>query len=280
MALLLLILVITNRYVLNGLWQPFFATLHQLKAFNVADDSGLNLKITRIDEFKELNDAVLMMASKVKDDYQNLKGFTENASHEMMTPIAVVISKLDTLIQDETLSAEQYAQITGVYSPISKLSRLNQSLLLLVKIDNQLIHDVVMLDLKDIILEKLNQLQELIQNKGITVTFHPYEKEMSLSKSLAEILIGNLLINAIKHNYNGGEIHIELNRQKLIFKNTGDKTPLEEHKIFERFQKSTASEGTGLGLTIVKNICHSFGFEISYYYKESLHWFEVDFNGR
>jgi len=280
MALLLLILVITNRFILNGLWQSFFNTLRQLKAFNITDDSDLNLKATRIDEFRELNDAVLTMSSKVKTDYQNLKSFTENASHEMMTPIAVVISKLDTLIQDETLNAEQYAQITGIYGSINKLSRLNQSLLLLVKIDNNLIYDNVTLDLKDVILEKLSQFQELIQNKKITITFHPHEKAVNLSKSLVDILINNLLSNAIKHNYNGGEIHIELNSQKLIFKNTGEKMQLEENKIFERFQKSTTSEGTGLGLTIVKNICNSYGFKISYYYREPLHCFEIDFNGK
>jgi len=238
------------------------------------------LNTTRIDEFRELNDAVQTMVLKVKDDYQNLKSFTENASHEMMTPIAVVISKLDTMIQDETLNAEQYAQITGIYGAISKLSRLNQSLLLLVKIDNNLINDVVTQDLKNVILEKLTQLQELIQNKTITVTFHPHEKLVNLSKSLIDMLINNLLINAIKHNYTGGEIHIELSSQKLVFKNTGEKAPLEENKIFERFQKSAASEGTGLGLTIVKNICTSCGFTITYHYNEPFHCFEIGFNGK
>src|SRR5476651_859745 len=140
-AVLLIILVIANRYILDGLWKPFYNILQQLKAFNIADINNLDLKETKVDEFTELNNAVLTMSSRVKNDYQNLKTFTENASHEMMTPIAVITSKLDTLIQDETLKSEQYAQINDIYAATNKLARLNQSLLLLVKIENDLIQD-------------------------------------------------------------------------------------------------------------------------------------------
>jgi len=138
-AVLLGILIVTNRFVLNGLWRPFYGILDQVKRFNVADTSKVVVIETNVDEFKDLSDAVIKMSTRVTSDYQGLKTFTENASHEMMTPLAIITSKLDMLIQDETLKPDQFAQITDIYSAAGRLSRLNQSLLLLVKIDNNLL---------------------------------------------------------------------------------------------------------------------------------------------
>jgi signal transduction histidine kinase len=143
LAGLLSVLFITNKYFLNGLWKPFQLTLKEIKQFNIADVDQFKGKPSKVEEFVELNEAIREMSLRVTHDYLNLKQFTENASHEMMTPLAVVTTKLDTLIQDETLSAEQLAQITDIYSSINKSSRLNQSLLLLAKLENKLITEEV-----------------------------------------------------------------------------------------------------------------------------------------
>jgi signal transduction histidine kinase len=276
-ALLLVVLAITNRYLLAGLWKPFYHILEQLKAFNIADSNNIDLNQTNIDEFHELNSAVLTMSFKVKNEYQNLKNFTENASHEMMTPIAVITSKLDTLIQDETLQSEQYAQINDIYAATNKLSRLNQSLLLLVKIENNLIQDNCVLNLKDVIEEKLQQFRELIQNKNINVIYTLENKEITASKYLIDILVNNLFNNAIKHNNVYGTIRINLVANTLVFQNTGNEERLNSGEIFERFKKGKNSEGTGLGLTIVKNICSQYNFKLSYYFEDTLHTFQIVF---
>ncbi len=276
-VLLLLILVITNRYIFSGLWKPFYTILQQLKAFNIADSASLDLGKTNIDEFQELNEAVTTMSTRVKSDYQNLKTFTENASHEMLTPIAVITSKLDTLIQDERLKAEQFIQITDIYAATNKLSRLNQSLLLLVKIDNDLIHDNATFNLKDIILEKIHQFQELNQNKQIEIIEQLDDKEITASKYLIEILINNLFNNAIKHNITRGKIYIDLTPNQLVFQNTGETGELKSDEIFERFKKGKNSDGTGLGLTIAKNICSQYGFKLTYSFESLLHTFKIVF---
>ncbi|HEY9194947.1 MAG TPA: sensor histidine kinase, partial [Mucilaginibacter sp.] len=96
--LLLLVLVITNRLILSRLWQPFYNILSELKLFNVTDNREMLSPNSSIDEFNELQAEVTAMAERVKKDYKDLKTFTENASHELLTPIAVINSKLDTLI--------------------------------------------------------------------------------------------------------------------------------------------------------------------------------------
>jgi signal transduction histidine kinase len=276
-VVLLVILIVTNRYVLNGLWRPFYQLLDQVKRFSVADTNKIAAVETRVDEFSDLSDAVSKMSLRATTDYQGLKAFTENASHEMMTPLAIITSKLDMLIQDEQLGADQFAQITDIYSAASRLSRLNQSLLLLVKIDNNLLHDTEKQDIKTSILEKSQQFQEMLQNKYIGLNLALEPLEVNASKYLIDVLINNLFSNAIRHNKNSGSIKIKLSENKLIIQNTGDITPLQQDAIFERFYKSRTSDGTGLGLAIIKNICTLYHFEIKYEYADGMHSFIVVF---
>ena len=277
MICLLAVLFITNRYILNGLWKPFYQTLGRLKAFNVTDNHGLKLKDDKVDEFNELNLAVEAMSSRVKNDYQHLKQFTENASHEMLTPLAVITTKLDTLIQDETLKSEQFDQINDIYSAVGKLSRLNQSLLLLVKIENNMVDDAELLSLNGLISQKTRQFNELLLSKDIVLTEYVGEKNIIASKYLIDIILNNLFSNAIRHNNKRGQIIITLAGNKLTFQNTGAEKPLNDEILFERFQKGKKSDGTGLGLTIVKNICKLYHWDIAYSFENPFHTFKIGF---
>jgi signal transduction histidine kinase len=274
---LLAILFLTNRYLLRGLWKPFYSILNELKAFNVSEQSGFNLQDNKVDEFVELNQAVQIMSERIKNDFQHLKHLTENASHEMMTPLAVITTKLDTLIQDESLNPAHYEPINDIYIAAGKLLRLNQTMLLLVKIENNLIEGNEVLRLDNLIREKLVQFQELHNTKHITVAEKLIAKEIVASKYLIDILLNNLFSNAIRHNTPNGSLYITLTPGKLIIKNTGIPKPLHEESIFDRFQKGSQSDGTGLGLTIVKNICNLYNWNVHYYFDQSLHTFEIVF---
>ncbi|MBK0378918.1 sensor histidine kinase [Mucilaginibacter segetis] len=276
MTLLLIILFITNRYILNDLWKPFYYTLNKIKLFNISDDSELQFQTNKVDEFREMNSAVAEMSIRAKTDFHNLKSFTENASHEMLTPLAVITAKLDTLIQDERLNAEQLTHINDIYASINKSTRLNQSLLLLVKIDNSLIKDDEVFNLQEAVNEKIQQFQELMQSKNISVTTHLQDRVITASKYLTDILLNNLFSNAVRHNNINGQLHIILSSSQFIIKNTGDITPLDNNSVFDRFLKGKNSQGTGLGLTLVKSICLYYKFNITYSFKNSMHAFIID----
>jgi signal transduction histidine kinase len=280
MIVLLLTLFITNKYILNDLWKPFYSTLSELKTFNISDLKSFSSKPDKVDEFNELNTAVQLMSSRVKNDYQHLKHFTENASHEMMTPLAVITSKLDTLIQDESLKPNHYDQINDIYSATGKLSRLNQSMLLLVKIENNLITDAEPSNIRSLIIQKVHQFQELLLAKNITVVENLQEKQVIASKHLIDVLLNNLFSNAIRHNVDNGKLIITLTADKLVFQNPGAAKALDENMLFERFYKGQKSEGTGLGLTIVKNICNLYNWDITYTHVGQLHTFEILFKAR
>lgn len=275
--LLLAVLLITNRLILNRLWQPFYNMMGELRIFNIADEHQIPDLKTSIEEFKELNNAMVDMAAKAKHDYRDLKAFTENASHELMTPIAVINSKLDTLIQTENFNDAQSKLLSDLYSAVSRLQRLNQSLLLLVKVENRLMYDKQLVDLREMIEEMVSQFEEIFNDKNIKVSCTLAEKEIYASRYLAEILLSNLISNAIRHNRTDGEIIITLNDDAFTVKNTGDSEPLQAEKIFARFHKSSGSEGSGLGLTISREICENFGFKLEYRFEGGYHVFEVRF---
>jgi signal transduction histidine kinase len=274
--LLLLVLVITNRLILNRLWQPFYNIMSELRQFNIADSREIPKVDTTIDEFKELNNTVVDMASRSRHDYKDLKIFTENASHELLTPIAVINSKLDTLIQTENFSNQQSKLLNDLYSAVSRLNRLNQSLLLLVKIENRLLHEKQQINLRELTAEMLVQFEEIFQDKALKITQHLAEKEIFASRYLMEILLSNLISTAIRHNHNNGEIIIDLTENSLTVKNTGEGIALDE-KIFTRFHKASGSEGSGLGLTISRQICETFGFTLDYSFGDGYHTFVVRF---
>jgi signal transduction histidine kinase len=275
-GLLLIALMLINRLVLSRLWKPFYAILGQMKTYELVKMDDINEVPTTIDEFKELNDSANAMAVRVRQDYRELKSFTDNASHEMMTPLAIVNSKLDSLLQTGTFTSTQGAILEDIYRATGRLFRLNQSLLLLAKIENNLIPDVQDIDMRQLVADKVSQFHELLEKDKLTLKDELEPSKVRMSKYLADILLNNLFGNAIRHNHSGGSIEVILQSGYLQITNTGKNEEL-LNKFFERFSKSTTSEGTGLGLAISKQICALYGFSISYKHLGNKHQFLIEF---
>ncbi|MFD2288236.1 sensor histidine kinase [Pedobacter petrophilus] len=274
--ILLVSMFIINRFILSRLWMPFYNTLKRMKSFEVTKMEALSRDTTRIDEFIELNQSVNAMADRVKQDYRELKSFTDNASHEMMTPLAVINSKLDSLLQSEPFTQQQGTLLEDIYQATGRLSRLHQSLLLLAKIENNLITDAQEIDLKDLVESKVRQFQELFEKDILTIEVRLSNKTVVMSRYLADIVLNNLFSNAVRHNLHGGRIVIELSETALVISNTG-KNFNEKERLFDRFSKSNESEGLGLGLAITKQVCNLYGYQITYQQINGLHIFSVFF---
>ncbi|MDB5190551.1 MAG: sensor histidine kinase [Segetibacter sp.] len=270
-----ILMFIINRFVLRELWQPFFNTLSQLKNFDLHTHRQLILSKSSVEEFEELNKSVFLMTEKVSNEYESLKAFTDNASHEMQTPIAIIRSKLDLLIQSAHESQED--QLQAIYEATGKLSKLNQALLLLTKIDNHQFGNPKNIKFKRLIEEKILQFDELLKAKDLKLTHNLSDVCIKMNSELADILLNNLFSNAIKHNFPGGRIECILNENKLSVSNSGPQLSFDKMKIFERFQKRNNSDGIGLGLAVVKEICDASGFTIAYLYADRQHTFNVMF---
>ncbi|MEO7961555.1 MAG: histidine kinase dimerization/phospho-acceptor domain-containing protein, partial [Ginsengibacter sp.] len=134
--LLFLGIFTVNRFILRQLWRPFHTVMEQLKKFDISGKSELQFSTSDIDEFNELNKTAKLLTNKVTSDYDALKSFTENASHEIQTPLAIIQMKLELLTQSENLTRGQVDIVVAIHEAADRLSRLNQSLLLLTKLDN------------------------------------------------------------------------------------------------------------------------------------------------
>jgi signal transduction histidine kinase len=279
LVILLITLFFINRFFLNKLWKPFNITLQQVKQFNLSGKEKVLLPQSDITEFTELNNAVNIMTNGVIQDYNEIKSFTENASHEIQTPLAIIKSKLELLSQSENLKEEQMNTIQSVYEAANRLSKLNQSLILLTKIDNQQFRESEDVDVSLLFNRQLSNYEELISAKSITVKKNiPDKIMMNINETLAVILISNLITNAIKHNIDGGTIEISITGNSLSVSNTG--LPLESSPsdLFERFKKDkVSSESLGLGLSIVKKICERYGYHVNYNYSDPLHTTRLHF---
>jgi len=276
--LLFALVLLVNRILLKKIWTPFEQLLKNITAFNINHERPYEPVEMPVAEFRQLNKVLVELSGKVKSDYNEIKLFTENASHEMMTPLAVINSKLDNMLQSNVLGKEDGETLVELYKATSRLTKLNQSLLLLVKIDNNLLQDEEKINLKSLIEEKQVYFQELISERNIAVESTLADVSISASRSLLEILINNLFSNVIRHNYDGGKIEISLKTDKIVFANTGHNKVLDPEKIFDRFYKDNASEGTGLGLAILKQICNRQHYQLNYSYYQDLHTFTITFS--
>lgn len=278
LIILISLVVLTARLASRFVLAPFYGTLKKLQRFNLKTRKKLVLPPTRIKEFKELNCFVGKMTDKAADDYDSLKEFAENASHELQTPLAIIRSKLELLSESE-IKGEQAVLITDMQNAVDKLTRINRSLVLLSRLENNEYETEEEVSFSKCTQEAMNSFGDLIALKSLSLecTIDP-DVDVRLHASLADILLNNLISNAIRHNIRNGCIEVALNRQCLVIKNTGNLPEGPPEDMFQRFKKgSQCNNSIGIGLSIVKQICEMNSFEISYHYASERHIVEVSF---
>jgi len=270
-------LFMANRLLLRRIWQPFYQTLEGLRRFDLSKRESIIHTPTTIEEFRNLQTVVEQMTEKIRKDYEMLRDFTDNASHEMQTPLAIINSKLDLMIQDQQLEEKHHRQLQAMYDAVGRLRTLNQSLLLLTKIENNQFAQAAPVALEVLIEKKLIQLEDPIRVKHLTINADVQPCELRMNAYLTDILLNNLLGNAIRHNCDRGSLDIVLRQEFLQISNTGAPLSFDPATIFDRFTKGGHSEGTGLGLAIVKQICDNYGYVLTYSHKEGLHVLRIQF---
>jgi signal transduction histidine kinase len=273
------VLVLASFFVSVWLFRPFNATLESIKGFRIHNRDPIRLGKTHTKEFRELNQIIDQMTRKIQSDYRNLKEFSENASHEMQTPLSVAKGKLELLLQSKGMDEEQLKLINSAYSAIDHMSKMGRSLGLLTKIENNEFDNLQEVNLSEEIEKTLYDFQELLELKEIDIDSQ-IERDIVVKTDpiLLKVLVGNLFQNAVRHNKPGGKIQVRLSGSNLLIANSGEKLSSPFETMFERFKKDKQSSGTiGLGLAIVKKICDINGFQIHYTYEDDLHCLDIKF---
>jgi signal transduction histidine kinase len=276
---LLLGLFLINKRLSYKLWTPFYQTLEKIEAFEIDKTNQPLLPKTNIEEFNRLNQSIEKLIEKNASIYANQREFVENAAHELQTPLAVFQAKIDLLIQNSDFTQKQFEILSSLNDSISRLNRLNKNLLLLSKIENDNFNKKEVVILNELLEKNLGFFTEQATAKNLDIKMELIDKVIVKSNPLlVEILIGNLFLNAIKHNINDGIVFVTLTNQSLTFSNSGQSTPLVSDELFKRFSKSNPSEqGNGLGLAIIMNIVKINGWSIQYNFSNQLHQFKIIF---
>lgn len=278
LVILIGVVVLTARLASRLVLAPFYNTLKKLQRFNLRSRKKLEFKPTRTKEFNELNCFVGKMTDKAVDDYISLKEFSENASHELQTPLAIIRSKLE-LMSEYNIEGEEAVLISDMQNAVDKLTRINRSLVLLARLENNEYESQETLNFSRSVRESVNTFCDLVTLKGLTMEYRIEENvDVQLHAALVDILLNNLVGNAIRHNYPGGHISVELSAGKLVISNTGHEPQEPVDEMFRRFRKGAACQNSvGIGLSIVKQICDMNGFTINYHFQAGHHIITVDF---
>ncbi|UGU15465.1 HAMP domain-containing histidine kinase [Sinomicrobium kalidii] len=280
LALIFISLLIILQVLSRRSLKPFNKTLQILDGFSIAEEKLPKFDYTNVKEFVHLHLSLEKMFRHSISLYQSQKEFTENASHELHTPLAIMRTQLDLLIQQPDLTKKQSEIVSSLYHNIGHLTRLNKNLLFLANIEHRSNEELELIHVSELVEGALVNVQALQKKNKLDVITH-IEPDCFIrsNRVLLFSMVTNLLSNAIRYNCPKGNITIILKKTTLIVSNTGQNKKLDEELIFHRFNKNhELSKGFGLGLSIVEKICVFHGWKIKYSFKNQQHVFMVSFN--
>ena len=225
----------------------------------------------------ELSDLV----GQIQADYKEQKRYIENVSHELMTPISIIRGKLELFIQSENIDKGDFKLISQIMLKLDRLTRVNQALVLLSKIDYNHYQDKSSISFNNILDETLNlfedqiRIDELVIRKDIQG-----DLRFNMNENLAYILIKNIIKNAVIHNIEKGFIRIKQleNGKGIQIINSGINLDVSTDQLFERFQVGGGyADSIGLGLSIISRICEVSGINLSYTHNQGEHVVTIRF---
>jgi len=275
-VILVFSIVVINNLLLRSIWKPFYRILDKLKQFRLGKQEQIEPETTSITEFQLLNDTIREVLQSNIRIFNNQKQLIENASHELQTPLAIALNKLQLFAGKNELTENQVEEVFQVINTLERLTRLNKSLLLLSKIENRQFTDIKPVEMNALCRELLDDFSDVAQHKETDISVEEEALFVPvMHKDLAMILLTNLIKNALVHTMKGGKVRIRILASSFTIENSGAHE-LDAAAVFKRFYKATdENRSSGLGLAIVKSICNVSGLEISYSFSNGMHAFQV-----
>lgn len=223
-------------------------------------------------DFTFLDASLVALMERIHDAFEKEREFASNASHELMTPISIMQSKLENLILEENLEPEQLEKLDEMLQSVVRLKKIVQALMLIARVENDqyVLSDTVQVE---VLLEEVRQeLEHRLEEKEIELQIE-IQTDTTLelvNRDLLFQLVFNLVTNAIRYNKFKGSITIQWlmmqeGSRMIRIQDTGIGIPEDEiPHLFERFNKNKtrSQNGHGLGLSIVRSIANYHGYKL------------------
>ncbi len=221
------------------------------------------IKLTSNDEVGELARAFDRYLRRLREFTEREKYFTADVSHELRTPLAIMLGSVEMLEQDKTLSEKQKERLSRIRRAAQDMIDLTAALLLMGR-EHQPSLDEQPCNVADVALACVEKHRHLIGDRPIRMEVKLLaEPSLIVERPLLEIVIGNLIRNAL-FNTKSGMVTFRLEAQRLTVQDTGvGMRPEELARALERYYKGASSTGAGVGLSLVKRICDRYGWRIS-----------------
>ncbi|RCH53709.1 sensor histidine kinase [Mucilaginibacter hurinus] len=215
-------------------------------------------------DFQHLDLSIHRMIETIADKFQKEREFISNASHELMTPISILQSKIENMFDEEDIADELKVKLLEMQRILNRLKSITKTLLLISQIENEQFIKEDEVNLHALLEEVYEEISIRIEEKDIHFAMHlsPQTRLHNVNRFLLFNLFFNLINNAIKYNREGGQITIkeELNNNAVTINiaDTGigihaDELPYIFNR-FKKFKRSLQQDSFGLGLPIVKSI--------------------------
>lgn len=236
-------------------------------------DYSQKVDIGGSDELTVLGDEINDLTERLQTSEQKRQQFVSDASHELKTPLASIKLLSDSILQNSMDEETTREFVQDIGNEAERLNRMSQKLLTLTRIDDALPEDSEIIYMAPTVQRVIKMLSPIAEQNGITIVsdLHEDSPVLIIEDDLYQIAF-NLAENGLKYNVPGGSLTITLGRTAdlatLTVSDTGMGIPEEAlPHIFERFYRvdkarSRKSGGSGLGLSIVRNIVHRNGGEI------------------
>lgn len=274
---LLVTLWLVGVLIIDYNMRPFKAILKWIDEYTPGNVAQPVPSDTDVYEFRKLADSVREAVDRFEHEYEERKIFIGNASHELQTPLAVCSNRLDMLLDRPGLDEELASEMVKLKRSLQHLIRLNKTMLLLAKIENDRSPEVAEVNMSQILAESLAVQDEVYAYKGIvSVTESEADFICTINEQMASVLVGNLVRNAYVHSPMNATVGVKVSEDGFSISNPGD-VPLDKDRLFMRFYRPQGrKEGsTGLGLALAHAVCERNGLSLSYDFSDNRHIFHV-----
>ena len=214
------------------------------------------------DEISELRRSFDRYFARLAAFVERERAFAADASHELRTPLAVIRSTAEVLADDQTLDEAQERRVARIERAATEMSALAEALLLLAREEDAPIEEPC--DCARLARESVERYRTLAVQRRTGITLiSEVDVQLYVAPALFSIVVDNLVRNALAHT-EGGRVEVQLLEDRLVVADTGIGIPQEDiDRVFQRYYRGAASDGSGIGLSLVKRICDRQGWRVT-----------------